>query len=113
MPRRPWMAESGAAKQSQKSCILVLCSEQGLKRQMVSCIFIADSACSQLVRGIILARKWKNYTHQSLIRNLRLPFNRCAAFRRLAEYHAAPCTLDERIDWAMNFGGDGYFRIKT
>lgn len=60
-----------------------------------------------------MARKWKNYTHQSLIRNLRLPFNRRAAFRRLQEYHARPRTLDERIDWAMNFGGHGYFRIKT
>lgn len=60
-----------------------------------------------------MAKKWKNYTHKSLIRDLRLPFNRRAAFKRLAQYHAQARTLDDRIDWAMDFGGHGYFRIKT
>lgn len=60
-----------------------------------------------------MAKKWKNYTHKSFLRNLRLPFNRRAAFKRLRQYHAQQRTLDERIDWAMNFGGQGYFRIKT
>ena len=58
-------------------------------------------------------KKWKNYTHQSFLRNLRMPFNRRAAFKRLAEYHAKERNLQERIQWAMNFGGSGYFRIKT
>jgi len=50
---------------------------------------------------------------KSLGRKLRLPFNRRYAFGRLAEYHAHARTLPEVVDWAMNFGGDGYLRIKT
>jgi len=60
-----------------------------------------------------LAKKWKNYTHKTLLRNLRRPFNRRSAFKRLAEYHSVDRSLDERIGWAMRFGGGGYFRIKT
>ncbi len=60
-----------------------------------------------------MAKKWKNYTHKTLLRNIRRPFNRRSAFKRLAEYHAKDRSLEERIDWAMNFGGGGYFRIKT
>ena len=60
-----------------------------------------------------MAKKWRNYTHKTLLRNLRRPFNRRSAFKRLAEYHSQNRTLDERIDWAMDFGGGGYFRIKT
>jgi len=60
-----------------------------------------------------LAKKWKNYTHKTFFRNLRRPFNRRTAFKRMAEYHSVNRSLDERIDWAMNFGGSGYFRIKT
>ncbi len=48
-----------------------------------------------------------------LSRTLRQPFNARYAFRRLDEYHARPRTLDEVIHWAMNFGGDGYMRVKT
>ena len=48
-----------------------------------------------------------------LSRVLRQPFNARYAFRRLAEYHARPRTLDEVVDWAMNFGGNGYMRVKT
>lgn len=60
-----------------------------------------------------MAKKWKNYTHKTLMRNIRRPFNRRSAFKRLAQYHAKDRSLEERIDWAMNFGGGGYFRIKT
>jgi len=60
-----------------------------------------------------LAKKWRNYTHKTLMRNIRRPFNRRSAFKKLAEYHSKERSLDERIDWAMNFGGGGYFRIKT
>lgn len=50
---------------------------------------------------------------KELSRTLRAPFNRRFAFRRLKEYHAAPRTLDETVQWAMNFGGGGYMTIKT
>jgi cephalosporin hydroxylase len=44
---------------------------------------------------------------------LRQPFNAHRAYRRLAEYHAQPRSLEEVVDWAMHFGGSGYMRIKT
>lgn len=47
------------------------------------------------------------------LRRLRLPFNRWRAMRRLREYHARHRSLDEIVDWAMNFGGSGHMRIKT
>ena len=50
---------------------------------------------------------------KTLSRRLRIPFNRRQAFRRLQEYHARPRSLAETVDWAMNFGGGGYFTIKT
>ncbi len=48
-----------------------------------------------------------------LSRVLRQPFNARYAFRRLKEYHARPRSLEEVVDWAMNFGGNGYMRVKT
>jgi len=48
-----------------------------------------------------------------LSRVLRQPYSARYAFRRLAEYHAQPRSLEEVVDWAMNFGGDGYMRVKT
>lgn len=50
---------------------------------------------------------------KELSRTLRIPLNRYYAFRRLKQYHAKPCSLEETIDWAMNFGRYGYFTIKT
>lgn len=50
---------------------------------------------------------------KQLSRTLRQPFHARYAFRRLAEYHAQPRTLEEVVDWAMNFGGHGYMRVKT
>lgn len=46
-------------------------------------------------------------------RVLRQPFQARQAFRRLDEYHVRPRTLEEAMDWAMNFGGSGYMRVKT
>lgn len=48
-----------------------------------------------------------------LSRVLRQPFNARYAFKRLEEYHARPRSLEEVVDWAMNFGGNGYMRVKT
>jgi len=48
-----------------------------------------------------------------LSRLLRQPLNARYAFRRLEEYHSQPRTLEEVVDWAMNFGGKGYMRVKT
>lgn len=50
---------------------------------------------------------------KKLSRALRHPFNTRHAFKRLEEYHAKPRGLEEVVDWAMNFGGGGYMRIKT
>ncbi len=50
---------------------------------------------------------------KDLSRTLRIPFNRWYANRRLQQYHAQPRSLEEVVDWAMNFGGGGYFTIKT
>ena len=44
---------------------------------------------------------------KELSRTLRIPFNRYFAFRRLKEYHARPRSLEETVDWAMNFGRYG------
>jgi cephalosporin hydroxylase len=48
-----------------------------------------------------------------LSRVLRYPFNARYAFKRLLEYHAKPRTLEEVVNWAMNFGGNSYMRVKT
>mgnify|MGYP001825583306 CR=1 FL=1 len=50
---------------------------------------------------------------KQLSRTLRQPLNARYAFRRLEEYHASPRSLEEVIQWAMSFGGDGYMRVKT
>ena len=50
---------------------------------------------------------------KELSRTLRLPFNRNSAFRRLKEHHARAHTLEETVDWAMNFGDGGYMTIMT
>lgn len=49
----------------------------------------------------------------SITRSIRRPFNRAFALKRLREYHARPRAMEEIVDWAMNFGGGGYYRIKT
>ena len=50
---------------------------------------------------------------KKISRTLRIPFNRYFAFRRLKEYHSQPRTLEQTVDWAMNFGGGGYMLVKT
>lgn len=50
---------------------------------------------------------------KELSRTLRIPFSRALAFRRLRQYHAQPRSLDETVDWAMNFGRYGYLTIHT
>ncbi len=52
-------------------------------------------------------------TLKRISRTLRAPYNRGVALRRLQEYHAQPRSLEETVDWAMNFGGGGYYLIKT
>ena len=52
-------------------------------------------------------------TLKKISRTLRAPYNRGVALRRLQEYHARPRSLEETVDWAMNFGGGGYYLIKT
>ncbi|MCB2214906.1 class I SAM-dependent methyltransferase [Desulfofustis glycolicus] len=50
---------------------------------------------------------------KNLSRRVRQPFHARYAFRRLQEYHAAPRSLAEVVDWAMHFGGGGWMRVKT
>jgi cephalosporin hydroxylase len=50
---------------------------------------------------------------KELSRTLRIPFSRWLAFRRLKKYHAQPRSLEETVDWAINFGRYGYFTIHT
>ena len=42
-----------------------------------------------------------------LTREIRRPFNRSYAFKRMREYHSNPRSLNETVDWAINFGGGG------
>src|SRR5574341_1382040 len=46
-------------------------------------------------------------------RTISLPFNRRRAFKRLREYHVQQRSLEQTIDFARNFGGHGYFKVKT
>lgn len=50
---------------------------------------------------------------KTLSRQLRQPFNSLYAHRRLKEYHSKSRSLEEVVDWAMNFGGGGYMTVKT
>lgn len=47
-------------------------------------------------------------------RAIRAPVDLRKSPKRLEEYHADDHTLDEVIDWALNFkGGGGLYRVKT
>ena len=50
---------------------------------------------------------------KSLSRKLRQPFNNLYARCRLKEYHSKQRSLEEVVDWAMNFGGGGYMTVRT
>lgn len=52
-------------------------------------------------------------TLKEISRTLRIPFSRWLAFRRLRQYHARPRSLEETVDWAMQFGRYGYLTIHT
>lgn len=46
-------------------------------------------------------------------RRLRAPFNRAAAFRALAEFHASPRALEAVVDTAIKFPSAGLFRVES
>ena len=50
---------------------------------------------------------------KSISRRLRAPINRYWAMRRLREYHSQARDIDETVYWALNFGGNGFFRVKS
>jgi len=50
---------------------------------------------------------------KELSRQIRRPWNRYRAFKRLAEYHSRPRDLEDVVDWAINFGGGGLYTVKT
>lgn len=50
---------------------------------------------------------------KDLSRKLRQPLNARFAFRRLNEFHSRVRSLNEVVEWAMDFGGSGYMRVKT
>lgn len=51
--------------------------------------------------------------YRTLTRTLRKPFNRYFAVRRLRQFHEQPRSLEEIVQWAMEFGSSGYYRVKT
>jgi len=52
-------------------------------------------------------------TIREIGRWLRVPLNRRHAMVRLRSFHARERPLHEIVDWAMNFGTKGKFRVKT
>ncbi len=51
---------------------------------------------------------------KKLHRALRSPVDRSKTLRRLREYHSKVRSLEEVVDWALDFqGGGGLYRIKT
>ena len=44
---------------------------------------------------------------------MRLPISRFLAFRRLRQYHARPRTVEETVDWALEFGRYGHLTVQT
>ena len=48
-----------------------------------------------------------------LSRALRAPWSRMQAFRRLREYHSRSRSPEEAVEWALNFGSSGKFRVHT
>lgn len=51
--------------------------------------------------------------YRKLTRKIRKPFNRFFAVRRLRKFHERPRSLEEIVQWAMNFGSSGYYRVRT
>lgn len=48
-----------------------------------------------------------NFSIKQLSRSLRQPISARYAFKRLEKYHYKSRTLEEVVDWAMDFGGSG------
>ena len=47
-------------------------------------------------------------------RSLRIPFNRSAVLKKLAEFHKKPFNMDTLIDWAMKFpASSGYMKVSS
>lgn len=52
-------------------------------------------------------------TLKQVFRDLRRPFDRADAFRKLRVFHASPRTLAEVVDHAIHFGTHGIFRVNS
>lgn len=46
-------------------------------------------------------------------RSLRVPFNRKSAFKKLAEFHSKPLSMDKLVDWAMKFPSKGHLKVRS
>lgn len=55
----------------------------------------------------------KDSAVKRLIQRVRMPQQRKAAFDLLKKYHSQPRSIEERVDWAMNFGSKGPYKIRT
>ncbi len=47
------------------------------------------------------------------LRDLRRPFDRAHAFRKLRDFHSSPRTLGDVVDHAIHFGTHGLFRVNS
>ncbi|MBC8523147.1 class I SAM-dependent methyltransferase [PVC group bacterium] len=51
---------------------------------------------------------------KKISRSIRSPFDKKKSLKRLEKYHSKNRSLEETVDWALNFnGGGGLYRIKT
>ena len=51
---------------------------------------------------------------KKIARSIREPLDKKKTLRRLAHYHSKERSLDEVVDWALDFkGGGGLYRVKT
>lgn len=46
-------------------------------------------------------------------RTLRIPINRFLALRKLQQFHSQRRSLDEIVDWALNFPSAGFFKVSS
>lgn len=75
--------------------------------------FAMRAAVPMMRRDVSATAKEMTRAIREFGRWLRIPVNRRHAFRRLREFHAAKRPLGEIVQWAMNFGTKGKFRVKT
>jgi len=50
---------------------------------------------------------------KTLGKRVKTTFQRREAFKLLSQYHEQAHTIEDRVKWAMNFGGRGRFKVKT